>query len=350
MAFQRPTLVDLAYRIRNDFVSRLTLVGAVLRRSVVNVLSLVIAGAVHMLHGHIEFLSLQLFPDRSESAYLVRQAAIFGVPRKAAAFAHGPLALVGVNGSVVPIHSKLRRADGAEYQTDAEVTISGGVANPTATALVAGAVGNAVAGVVLNFETPIAGVNSAATVDVGGLIDGSEEETDELLRGRLLARMANPPSGGAAADWVAKALEVPGVTRAWCTPLVSGAGTVGIYFVRDNDLSLIPDPGEVATLQAYLDDWRPVTALGIVFTLVEDPVAFTIHLEPDNSDTRAAATAALDDMFRRDAAPGATILLSHMRDAVGTAGGVDDYTMTVPAANSAHSGGHIPTRGVITFT
>ena len=54
MSFERPTLPDLVSRIQTDFVSRLALTGAVLRRSVVTVLARVLAGAAHMLHGHLE--------------------------------------------------------------------------------------------------------------------------------------------------------------------------------------------------------------------------------------------------------------------------------------------------------
>lgn len=348
MAFVRPTLSDLVTRIQADFVSRMSLVGAVLRRSVVYILARVIAGAAHMLHGHLEFLSLQVFPDKSQGEFLVRQARLFGITRNAAVFATGTATVTGSNGTVIPAGSRLRRADGAEYLTNADVTIAGGVATPALTAVVAGLAGNAIIGVVLNFESPIAGANSAVTVV--SLVNGTDEESDDLLRVRLLARMNAPPHGGAAADYIAWAKEVAGVTRAWCTPLANGAGTVAVHFVRDDDSPIIPDAGEVAAVQTHIDLVRPVTATLTVYAPTADPVAFTIHIVPDTTDTRAAVTAALDDLIRRDAAPGGTILLSHMRDSIGTATGITDYTLTTPAANSTHAAGHLATRGTITWT
>lgn len=350
MAFQRPTLQEIADRVQADFVSRLELVGAVLRRSVVNVLARVIAGAAHMMHGHLDFLSLQLFPDKSEGPYLLRQAALFGISPKPAAFAIGlTVPLVGVNGSIVPIHSVLQRSDGVEFETDAEVVIAGGVAAPTITALVAGEAGNADAGVVLTFESPIAGVNAQVTVGGDGLVDGSDEETIDELRARFIARLQQPPNGGSAADWVAWTLQVAGVTRAWVYPLELGAGAVTVRFVRDDDVDLIPDAGEVAAVLAYLNTVRPVTAVVTVLAPIAAPVAFTIALTPNNSDTRAAATAELDAIIKADAEPGSTLLLSHLRDAVGAADGVTNYVMTAPAADVANATGFLSTRGVITF-
>jgi hypothetical protein len=65
MPFTRPTLAELVDRIQNDLTTRFALTGTALRRSVVNVLARVEAAATHLLHGHLEFLSQQLFPDTS---------------------------------------------------------------------------------------------------------------------------------------------------------------------------------------------------------------------------------------------------------------------------------------------
>ena len=67
----------------------------------------------------------------------------------------------------------------------------------------------------------------------GGLAAGSDAETDESLRARVLRRIQKPPQGGAGYDYVAWALEVPGVTRAWVYPAEMGLGTVTVRFVRD---------------------------------------------------------------------------------------------------------------------
>jgi uncharacterized phage protein gp47/JayE len=349
MAFTRPTLTELVDRITQDFVSRLSLVAPILRRSMVYVLARVVAGAAHLLHGHLEFLSRQVFPDLSEGDYLVRQAALFGLARKEAQFASGPVSLTGTDGSAVPLGSILLRSDGAQFETVEDATIAAGVATVTVMAVLAGSAGNCGAGVVLTFESPVAGVSSTAAVASATISNGSEEETDALLRARLLERMRTPPHGGSAADYVAWALEVAGVTRAWVYPLEGGPGTVTVRFVRDNDASIIPDAGEVTAVQAHIDQVSPVTAVVTVAAPTASPIAYTISITPDTAATRAAVEAELVDLLRRDAAPGGAILRSQIDVAIGVAEGVRDFTVTVPAADVTHTAGQIATQGVITW-
>lgn len=349
MAFQRPTLTELVDRIQQDFVSRLSLVAPVLRRSMVYVLARVIAGAAHLLHGHLEFLSRQVFPDLSEGDYLARQAALFGLARREAQFASGPVSLTGINGSAVPLGTILLRSDGAKFETVEDATIAAGVATVTVMALLAGSAGNAGAGTALTFESPVAGVSSSAVVAAGAIVNGSEEETDAALRARLLDRMRAPPHGGNAADYVAWALEVQGVTRAWVYPLEGGPGTVTVRFVRDDDASIIPDAGEVTAVQAHLDQVAPVTAAVTVAAPTAVPINYTISVTPDTSAIRVAVEAELVDLLRRDARPGGAILRSQIDVAIGVAEGVKDFTISVPAGDVVHASGQIASHGVITW-
>lgn len=349
MSFERPTLAQLVTQSQQDFVSRLTLTGALLRRSVVAVLSRVVAGAAHMLHGHLEFLSRQLFPDTAEAEFLRRYGDLFGIAPTPATYATGDLTITGTNGSVIPAGTVLLRSDGAEFTTDAEVTIASGTATAVLTAELAGADGNSDVGVVLSFESPIAGVDSTATVAAGGLAGGADEEGEEDYRTRILERMRAAPHGGNSTDYVAWAKEVSGVTRAWVLPFADGAGTLTVFFMRDDDVSPIPDAGEVTTVQNYLDTKRPVTAVVTAAAPTASALNFVMHISPDNSDTRAAVEAELEDLLQREAEPGGTILLSKILVAIGTATGVEDFTLTTPAADVTHTAGQIATMGSISY-
>lgn len=348
--FVRPTLPELVTRIEQDLISRLELVGsAMLRRAVARVLARVVAGAAHMMHGHLEFIAAQLFADTATGTFLVRLARLFGIDRTPAEFATGNATITGTNGTVIPIGTVLQRADGSTYTTNIEVTIALLTATVAVTAEIAGALANADAGAALAFESPIAGADATVLVAVGGLSDGTDEELDEALRVRLIARMRNPPMGGSASDYEAWALEVPGVTRAWVYPLELGAGTVVVRFVRDNDVgSIIPSGGEVTAVQTHIGLKRPVTAAVTVSAPTAAPLNYTVHIVPDNSTTRAAVTAELTDLLARGE-PGVTVLLSQNELAVGNAAGVTDFTLTVPAADVAHATGALATLGTITW-
>lgn len=351
MPFARPTLPDLVSRISADFKSRLSLVSAPLRRSVVYVASRVVAGAVHMLHGHMEFLGKQIFADISEDEYLVRQAGLYGRTKAAATFATGTVDLTGTNGTVVPIGSVLRRSDGAEYETTGEVTIANGVAEPPVTAVLAGADGNADSGVVLTFESPTAGIDAEATVTVSGLTGGADQESTDALRTRLLQRLQNPPEGGAEEDYRSWALEVDGVTRVWVYPRANGAGTVVVRFMRDDDVGGgFPSVGEVTDVQTYIDTLRPVTADVTVLAPVAKSWNFTIAVTPNTTAVRDAVEAELEDLFLREGEPGETVRLWKVEAAIANANGLTDYTLTTPAADLTHAAGELPTVGTITWS
>lgn len=349
MPFNRPTLSGIIDRTFSDITSRLNLQGAILRRSVVGVLARVLAGASHMLHGHLDWIAKQAIPDTADE-WLPRWAAIWGVTRRAAEFAVGNVTFTGtINGTIIPAGTVLRTADGIEYETDADATLTAGTATAAVTAVVAGADGNADAGTSLTIVNPIAGINSAVTVAVGGLTNGSDVEDDDSLRARLLARIQQPPHGGADFDYEAWALEVPGVTRAWVYPQQLGIGTVSVLFVRDDDASIIPDAAEIEAVQDYIDERRPVTAEVFVLAPTPDTLDFTIELSPDTAAIRSAIEAELEDLLSREAEPGGTLYLSRINEAISAAAGEFDHTLTVPAADVVSATGHMPVMGEITW-
>jgi uncharacterized phage protein gp47/JayE len=308
----------------------------------------VFAGIAHLLYGALEWLARQLFADTSEDEFLVRQAAVWGITKIAPTYATGTASVTGTDGTVIPALTVVSRSDGAEYTVNADVTIAAGVGTLALTALVAGSLGTLGVGVVLAFESPITGVSANATV-TASTTDGADQETTEALRIRFLEHLATPAHGGTDADYIAWAKEIAGVTRVWVTALGLGPGTVVVRFVRDGDVDPIPSAGEVAVVQAHLDVEKPAHATVTVVAPVLAPVAFTIAVVPNTVAVKAAVTAELTDLISREGAPGITLLLSSIRTAIGTASGVTDYTLTVPAANVTFTTNQLPSLGTITW-
>jgi uncharacterized phage protein gp47/JayE len=216
-------------------------------------------------------------------------------------------------------------------------------------AVLAGEDGNCDNGTSLSFESPIAGVDSSATV-AGDITDGVDEEDIEDYRVRVLDRMSAPPHGGSSADYVAWAKEVAGVTRAWCYPLEDGPGSVYVRFVRDDDSgSIMPDGAEVSEVLDYITARMPVTAVLTVEGPTPVELDFDVDLTPNSSATRAAVTAALEDLLLRTAIPGGSILLSQIELAVGNSEGVLDFAVITPAANVYHDPGEMAVMGDATF-
>lgn len=346
--FTRPTLTELVDRNVTELKSRLSLTSAVLRRSVVHVLARVIAGASHMLHGHLEFLGRQVFPDRADREFLERHASLFGLQRSPPTYATGTGTATGTNGTVIPSGTRLTRPSGDEYTTTADATIAGGSATLSLIAALAGSDGTLQVGDVLTFQSPVAGANATVTV-TASTADGNDQEKDDALRDRLLARMREPAHGGDVDDYVAWAKAVTGVTRVWVTPLGLGPGTVLVRFVRDGDVSPIPDSGEVAAVQAALDAQKPAHATVTVAAPTSSTPSLTLWVKPNTVAMQNAVSAAVRDYIAREGEPGGTLLLSGLRTAIGSTPGIEDYSLTTPSANITHAAGTIPIGANFTF-
>lgn len=351
MSFDRPQLPRLIDRISQDIAGKTGRPAVPLPGSVEYVLATALAGASHLMHAHLDWLSRQILPDTSEKEWLERHASIWlRNGRKPASFAFGPVTFAGTSGSAIPAGTLLQRSDGVQYRTDADALIgSSGSVAASITSIEPGALGNAVAGISVSLISPVLGVESSAVVAAGGIVGGADVEQDNDLRERVLERIRTPPQGGSKADYVRWALEVPGVTRAWCLPNHLGIGTVVVLFVRDADASPIPDSLEVSAVQAYIDELRPVTAEVAVAAPTPRSIAYQIQLSPATVAVKAAVEAGLRDLHLREGEPGSTLLLSHIREAISLAAGEVDHVLLAPSANVAHQPYELPTFGGITW-
>ena len=348
MSYTRPSLADLIAQAEGDIESRLPGTDAKVRRTNLNVLARVLAGAVHGIYGFVAWLARQVMPDTADAEHLDRWASIWlTVPRVAAEFAVGQVAVSGTDGTVVPVGTMLQRADGARFETTAASTVAGGSVMLSVQAVEAGQDGNTVAGASVSLVSPVVGLAAVGIVGGGAITGGADAESDASLRARLLARIRNPPMGGSMSDYIAWALEVPGVTRAWV--YAGQAGEVWLFFVRDNDLTIIPDAAEVLAVQNYIDIRRPVTALFQARSPIPVPVNFTIRVVPDTPTVRANVIAELADLFLRDAVPGGTLPISRIREAVSLADGEQDSTIIAPAGDVVTAPGYMATLGTIAW-
>ena len=350
MPLERPTLTQIIERGQDDLDARLPGADSRLRQSVLGSLVKVHSGAVHGLYGALDYLSRQILPDSADAEHLERWASVWGISRKAATLAAGQVNVTGSNGALIPAGARLQRSGGGEYAVQSDVVIAGGVALVSVAALSSGVSGVAPTGTRLTFVSPIAGVVSAAFVAAPGLSGGADEEGDALLRDRLLGRIRQTPAGGAPNDYVRWAKEVAEVTRAWVYPGWMGAGTVGIAFMMDGRPDPLPLEDDIVAVLAYMNTVAPVTAEVVVFAPTPNPMDLTIGgLLPGDAATKAAIEIEIDDLLFREAAPGATILISHIREAISQAAGETDHVLVAPVGNVVQVPTELAVRGTITW-
>ncbi|MCP1289812.1 baseplate J/gp47 family protein [Chromobacterium sp. S0633] len=365
MAYEIPTLSQLTRDIRADL-------GAenpdALLRSDADVFGRALAAAVHGMYGYLQYQSKQLLPSSAAEATLLAWQGPFylrGDKPNAAVQSSGLVRFTGNVGAPVDADVELQRDDGRLFVVVAGGVVgAGGYVDLAIKAAVGGFDGDTDAGVWLQLTTGVPGVDAAAQVQAGGLAGGTDAEDIESYRQRILGVTEAGAQTGRSVDWENWAREVAGVTRAWAAPRFLGLGSMGLYFMRDDDVDPFPVPAECEAVRVHLETtgapWGEIFAMAPV----AKPVNITLHIVPDTPAMRAAVTVALREKIAAEASPvkrdnngrtvlpveGVTIPRSHLAEAVSAVPGEADHVMSVPAGDVVCAVGELAELGVITWT
>lgn len=223
-----------------------------------------------------------VFPDTAAGEYLDRAVAAYGMTRKQATAAvrkvitTGPVPVGGrwgINSLVYTITKEL--VAGKEYEAECGT---------------AGDIGNRYSGS-LQPVTESSGV-AAELTDI--ITAGTDIETDEALRERMLQKVQRPATSGNAYQYAQWALSIAGVGDVKVFPLDNGPGTVSLLVV-DDDKAI--DHSLESRVSAYIETVRPIGAT----VTVSSPTARTINISAtvtlDGSQTKAQ----VEEAFRTEA-------------------------------------------------
>ena len=335
MPFNVPTLRQIIASGALDLESSL---GTVLPKFGIELaLNTAVSAGIRDAYDHQMWIVRQIIPTtESDDQTIIETAQFEGVIRKQATYAAGPATL---NGTVpAPVGTVLQHKDGRQYAVTSSASPSSGTVAVQVQAIAVGAEGNLAASEVLTLVTPVPGLQANGTS--GDISGGADIEPIAELLERLLFRKRNPPMGGAVADYVAWMREVSGVTRAWAYDVWQGGGTVGIGWVFDDRIDILPTPTDQQFMMEYLFR-HPDPATGVLVGRPGgiEPVDIDIQLKitdlsitptPDTANIRAAITANISG-YERTLQPGNTLLLSSIRTAIGSAAGVKDYSLDLAA-------------------
>lgn len=246
------------------------------------------AGAVTDLHAHLDAVKDDVLPDKAEGDALDRWGTILGVPRKAATGARKSAALrvtapAGGGGGAVAPGDVLTHVSGLRFQvTESEAIAAGNTADVDVAAIDTGADTRLNAGETLTFSSPPAGLEEEAILVLDLDEDGTDKELDGPYRLRILERLANPPLGGAQADYVQWATAVTGIAEAYCYPLRQGLGSVDLAALHEGSGSArLLLAGEITDLQATIDALRPVDVTFRVLTVEATDVDVEVTIVPN---------------------------------------------------------------------
>lgn len=215
------------------------------------------------------------------------------------------------------------------------------------------------AGTQLRLQSPIIGVDDTLTVDFGAVGGGTDEESEDSLRARMLDRIQNPVAHFNVAAITEKAKEIAGVTRVFVQEVTPDVGQVTVYFMRDNDPNPIPTSSEVDKVKENILTIKPAnTADSDV--IVEAPTGVVVDyvftaLTPDTSTMRDAITANLRQFHDERTSVGVNIdedayrsAIFNTRDTV-TGDLVQTFTLSAPVGDIAIATGEIGILGTVTY-
>lgn len=193
-----------------------------------------IAKRISVAIANNEISSNDINPLKAEGDALEALAGVFGVIRRGAAKSAG-FVIVGVTNGPITIPAGFRGTSGAgnEYEVITATLIDDGEAVEVFSADT-GASQNIV---FTSTNTPLITWNSAAigqlaqtaTVDIGGIDGGADEDNDDKLRSRLLQRLSSPQVGGNIAQVIQFAEDATAsVEKAFAFAAVRGPGSYDV--------------------------------------------------------------------------------------------------------------------------
>jgi uncharacterized phage protein gp47/JayE len=342
MPWIRDSLDTVTSRIISELGAR-TEGRAFIKRSLERIFGLSFAGTAHELWGTLEWSYKQLFPQHADIEGLLDWGEWLEVERKGGTLAQGEALATGVDGSVIAASKLLQASDGALFIVLTGGTIASGEASITLRAVAAGKAGNLDADETLAFLEPITGVETNVTV-VDGFSGGTDLEEVEDYRPRVLTGLRTPYPTGSDGDYETWALQVEGVTRAWEFPRRMGPGTVSLGFVMDERADIIPEPEDVAAVQAHLDARAP---LDMRFVSVTAPVAvyLRVMVTAAGSMEASAILDALDAFIRAEAELEQPLQRSQLDEVISLVEGETSHTITSIALKRAGTLFYVPVSG-----
>jgi len=222
-------------------------------------------------------LGVQLsFLQETYGKYLDARAEEHGATRLPASFAVGSVVFTGDDDSVIPAGTLvattvLSSSDVPQvFTTLEEGIILYGEAEVLVRATTATAAGNVPVGAIDRVLSTIVGIDGVS--NPLPLTGGSDLESDDALRERVLIIVSSVRGAGTEDDYVIWAREVPGIAWASCVPLADGPGTVLLLVLGPNNVLVTGDL--LDTVIAYIEARRPIGA----DVTVQSPTLVTVDV------------------------------------------------------------------------
>ena len=311
------------------------------------------AAQVEALYAQAQWVMDQSFPQTAQGLYLDYHAETRGITRSAAEKAAGVLRFsidLAVGQDLeIPEGTVCMTAAGIRFETTAAGVISAGSlsVDVEAQAVEAGSDGNVAPETVVLMAVPPAGVRRCTNPEA--FAGGTDAESDEQLRKRVLDSYWRLPNGANAAYYEQSAMEHPGVAAATAVGRARGIGTVDVYVAT---AAGTPDEELLAAIEEDLQKKREIAVDLQVLAPKTTQVNVTVAIRPGTSFTfdqvKLEAEQALRGYFT-GALLGKEVTLAALGNLLYSLGTVANYRFTAPTQDVAAQVGTLPVLGTLTI-
>lgn len=214
-------------------------------------------------------------------------------------------------------------------------------------------------GIAINVTNPITNLSNTGYVQFGQLAGGTDEETDDELRARVVDAFQNPIAlfNIAAIDQQAK--RVPGVTKVFVKPTTPEPGQVTVYFIRGNDDNIIPTGTEITEVKNKIFEIAPVNlSFNDIIVLAPTPITVNFSftsITPNTSTMRQSIIQNLKEFFNRTPDVGQNLSLASISAAIintvdlATGDVLEAFSLSTPNSDISVSTGEFPVLGIVNF-
>ena len=296
----------------------------------------------------------QSFPQTAQGMYLDYHAETRGITRAAAEKAAGVIRFAAADKvtAACPIEkgTVCMTAEGVRFETteDAAIAVGSQWADVPAQAVEAGAGGNVIAGTVTLLSAMPVGV--VQCTNPAAFSGGCDAESDEALRGRVLASYQRLPNGANAAYYEQEAMRYPGVAAAKAVGRARGIGTVNVVIATHAG---VPDAALLAAVETDLQKKREIAVDVKVLAPAVETVAVTAALKAAPgytfAEAKAGAQSALEALFTGGLL-GKSVTTARLLTLLCGVEGVENVHLTAPAADVAVGSTELPMLGTVTIS
>lgn len=312
------------------------------------------AAQLESLYGYCDWALRQSFPQTATGEHLDKHAAMRLLSRKASKKATGKVTfyLAEALGTdvIIPAGTVVTTGALVRFYTVEEGIIAAGYtsAEVLTEAEEAGSHGNVAAGTVTKM--PQMPVSVVRCENIAAFSGGTDEETDEALRARILESYKRLPNGANAAFYEQCVLEHPQVRSAYVLPKRRGVGTVDVVVVSTEG---IPSEELLQELQNKLDAARELAV--DVQVMAADAVHLAVHMSVwprdgvTEEEAAQAARQAVEQMFA-EATMGSPLYLAELGSRIYATGKVKNYIITQPETDVYFHETQLPVLAELTVT